>query len=131
MFDNPFLSDHDAAHSHNLLFFLSALLFFPAFQFLVRHPPLRVCFLPSPLFPLCFAFNSLEIRCVPAVFSFRVLSNCPVHLPSLSVHACLPRYSVGMRLLVLRPGLEGNLHRSDTDNDKCTPRPDCCIVSCV
>lgn len=61
----------------------------------------------SPFFPSLFAASSLEKRCVPAVFSFRALSNCPVDLLSLSVHACLAQCSVGMRLVGLRPEPRG------------------------
>lgn len=101
-------------HTTQLLFSVFALLFSSSqvsgLSSLLTETLLCIhCILPPPFpfFPFCFASNSLEKRCVPTVFSFHTLSNCPVDLPSLSMHACLAQCSVGMTLLVLRPGLGG------------------------
>lgn len=117
-------------HAHTNYYSLYLLYFFPAqvsgLSSLLTETLLCIhCILPPPFFPLCFASNSLDKRCVPAVFSFRTLSNRPVDLLSLSVHVCPVHCSVRMRLSSEARTRE-TLHCSNTDNDKCTPRPDCC-----
>lgn len=96
------LRTHTTCCSLYLLFFSSSQV-----SSLTTSYASTIFFLLLSLFSSLFAANSLEKRCVPAVFSFRTLSNCPVDLLSLSVHACLTQCSVGMRLVGLRPGPRG------------------------
>lgn len=125
------LCTHTTCCSLYLLFFSSSPL--SDLSSLLTDNLLCIHYILPPLLPfflsVCCELSWEKVRACCLFFpnALQLSRRSPVTLRACVSRAVLSRNEARRS----EASTQGNLHCSDTDNDKCTPRPDGCPVSCI